>query len=205
MISRCASVLGFVVQKTFLSFTYITFKNFHIETNRKHRWPGETASVCFEWCFKNSGVGLDPGSDPEVRHNNTEESILYYIRELHNNFTLLQWISLLQSHKTYWHKLILLCFECVTMVSICYNLQKKSRIFITQRPHIKYAKIRFNLALFIFRPQLLRCFSEKWNIRQLSWIERTASEICSKKLTWMCCFWHLWSWPYHKPTTSLQR
>ena len=29
--------------------------------------------------------------DPEVRHSNTEESVLYYIRKYHNDFTLLQW------------------------------------------------------------------------------------------------------------------
>jgi len=30
------------------------------------------------------------GADPEVRHVNTEESVLYSIREYHNDFTLLQ-------------------------------------------------------------------------------------------------------------------
>ena len=30
------------------------------------------------------------GADPEVRHNNTEENILYYIWKYYNDFTLLQ-------------------------------------------------------------------------------------------------------------------
>ena len=33
------------------------------------------------------------GTDSELRHRNTEESVLYYIREYHNDFTLLLYRS----------------------------------------------------------------------------------------------------------------
>ena len=81
------------------------------------------------------------------------------------------------------------CFYCLTMIIIYYDLQKEKTYVLLHREfdHIlnmqKYVThfvstfhglkidVGFNLALFIFRHQLLRCFSEREKQRQVSWLE----------------------------------
>ena len=42
--------------------------------------------------LKHRNIYWYDGAVPEVRYNNTEESVLYYVRKNHNKFTILQWI-----------------------------------------------------------------------------------------------------------------